>query len=311
MMRIPYNLKAAFSETLNWLFIGLALFVTLTTQSVNVLFVAAALEFGYLLFVPDSAMYKGVLADRAMRLRQRNRAQMKRQTLPRLLPADRQRFLRLEMLRNQIPAAAGASGRELAPVCGQMDVLLDKFLEFGAKNAHYRSYLVEMVRPATGPSQTGAPWLDRLVDLAGTLLNEKQDVVRIPVGGAPRRVTDVTAIIEEIRKDQDARITQLQASLDAQTSEVNKQVMAKNLEVLKKRRERIGELGDIITNLECQLDLIESTFGLISDQVRTQAPEQILRDINEVVMQTETTTQLLAESAPMEQALNRLDRTLA
>jgi acylphosphatase len=215
------------------------------------------------------------------------------------------------MLRNQIPAAAGVSAREMAPICGQMDVLLDKFLEFGAKNAHYRSYLVEMVRPAPGPIQTGAPWLDRLVDLAGTILNEKQDVVRIPVGGTPRRVTDVAAIIEEIRKDQDARIEQIQASMDTQTSEANRQVMSKNLEVLKKRRERIGELGDVITNLECQLDLIDSTFGLISDQVRTQAPEQILRDINDVVTQTETTTKLLAESAAMEQSLNRLDRTLA
>lgn len=310
-MRIPYNYKSAFCETLNWLFMGLAVFVTLTSQSVAVLFAAAAVEFGYLLFVPDSALYKDILAERAMRQRQRDRAQLKRQMLPRLLPADRQRFLRLEMLRNQIPAAAGVSAAEMSSICRQMDVLLDKFLEFGGKNAHYRSYLVEMVRPAPGPLQTGAPWLDRLVDLAGTLLNEKQEVVKIPVGGTPRRVTDVAAIIEEIRKDQDVRLQQVQASIDQQASEANKQVMAKNLEVLKKRRERIGELGDIITNLECQLDLIDSTFGLISDQVRTQAPEQILRDITDVVTQTETTTKLLADTAPMEQALNRLDRTLA
>ena len=293
------------------LFLAAAALLTLISGETVLFFGALAVECGYLLFIPQSHWYREVLEERALRLRQRDRARMKTQTLPRLLPVDRKRFLRLEMMRNQIPAAAGTAPAEMAGICGQMDVLLDKFLQFGAKNAQYRAYLVEMVRPSPGPAQSGAPWLDKLIDLAGTLLNEKQDIVNIPVGGAPKRVTDVGAIIECIRKEQDVRIQELQASIGAQSSDANKLVMSKSLEVLTKRRERIGELGDIITNLECQLDLIESTFGLIADQVRTQVPEQILREITEVVIQTETTTQLLAATAPMEAALSRLDRTLA
>jgi hypothetical protein len=310
-MRIRNNVQIAFGETLNRVFLAVAAFAVLVSGGVNVLLVALVVEFAYMLFIPNSAWYLGILRERALRERQRQRAFVKRNTLPRLLPVDRARFLRLEMQRNQIPAAAGGQPREMAAVYTQMDVLLDKFLEFAAKNAQYRAYLVEMVRPAPGPAQTGAPWLDKLFDLASTLLNEKQDVVKIPVGASPRRVTDVGAIVEEIRKNQDARIQQLQSAAAAQTSDVNRQVMAKNLEVLTKRRERIGELGDIITNLEAQLDLIESTFGLIADQVRTLTPEQVLQDVNEVVQQTETTTQLLASTAPMELALNRIDRSLA
>ena len=310
-MQIPSNIKSAFGETRNILFLAAAAFFVLASGATEVLFGALALECAYMLFIPQSRWYRGVLEERTLRLRQRDRARLKVQTLPRLLPVDRNRFLRLETMRNQIPAAAGTAPGEMAGICRQMDVLLDKFLQFGAKNAQYRAYLVEMVRPVPGPAQSGAPWLDKLIDLAGTLLNEKQEFVNIPVGGAPKRITDVGAIIEGIRKDQDVRIQQLQASISTQTSDANKMVMSKSLEVLTKRRERIGELGDIITNLECQLDLIESTFGLIADQVRTQAPEQVLREINEVVIQTETTTQLLAATAPMEATLNYLESKLA
>jgi hypothetical protein len=312
-MRVPYPLKSAFSETLNIVFLVVAAIVFMLTGSVSVLFVALAMEFGYTLFVPGSAWYHGVLAGRATHQRQLERAQMKRDILPALLPQDRNRFLRLEAQRNQLPSAtaAGFGREEMGAVYGQMDVLLDKFLQFAAKSAQYRAYLVDIVRPGPGPTAAGAHWVDRLFDIASVLIAEKQAPARPSAAGAPRPVADIQNIVDQVRKGLDERITQMKASLDAQTTETNRQVVSKNLEVLTKRRERIGELGDIITNLECQLDLIESTFGLISDQVRSLAPEQVLHDINDVVLQTETTTQLLAASAPMEYQFNRLDKTLA
>ena len=315
-MRVLNNVKAAFAEPLNILFLLIAGLVFLLSGggAWTVLFTALAVEFGYMLFVPDSRWYKGVLGGRAMRLRQRERAQLKRDLLPGLLPQDRNRFLRLEGMRNRMPtaSAAGFGQEEMAIVYTQMDVLLDKFLSFAAKSAQYRAYLVDMVRPSSGPSTPGSHWIDRLFDIASNLITEKQDSVQIPVGGGPpRRVTDIQMVLEQVQKALDNKIVQMKASVDAQTNEPNRRVMEKNLEVLTKRRERVGELGNIITNLECQLDLIESTFGLISDQVRTLAPEQVIHDINDVVLQTETTTQLLAASAPVEYQLNRLDRTLA
>jgi len=315
-MRVPYNVRAAFGEPLNIMFLLIAGLVFLMSgfSAWTVVFAALAAEFGYMLFVPTSGWYRGVLAGRAMRDRQRLRAQMKKEMLPGLLPQDRNRFLRLEALRNKMPtaSAAGFGQEEMATVYTQMDVLLDKFLSFAQKNAQYRAYLVDMVRPSPGPSAPGTHWVDRLFDIASTLINEKQDTVQVPVNGGPnRRVTDIQMIIEQVQKALDNRLAQMKTSLDGQTSDANRRVIEKNLEVLTKRRERVGELGDIITNLECQLDLIESTFGLISDQVRTLAPEQVIHDINDVVLQTETTTQMLAASAPMEFTMNRLDRTLA
>lgn len=314
-MRVPYNIRAAFREPLNLLFLVMAasVFVFSGLAAWDVVFTALAVEFGYMLFVPGSRWYRGVLTSRAMRERQRLRAQMKRGMLPGLLPEDRTRFLRLEAQRNRMPtaSAAGFGQEEMATVYSQMDVLLDKFLNFASKNAQYRAYLVDMVRPAPGPPAQGSNWVDRLFDIASALIAEKQDTVQVPINGGPtRRVTDIQLVIEKVRSGLDARLAQMTQSLPNQTSEPNRRVIEKNIEVLRKRRERVGELGEIITNLEYQLDLIESTFGLISDQVRTLAPEQVLQDINDVVLQTETTTQMLAAAAPVEFQLSRLDRTV-
>lgn len=312
MMRIPYNIKSAFTEMLNVVFLVLAGIVFVTTGSMAVLFAVLAAEFGYMLFVPGSPWYRGILTGRATHRRQLERAQMKRDILPALMPGDRNRFLRLEAQRNQLPSAPaiGYGREEMGRVYQQMDLLLDKFLHFAAKSAQYRAYLVDMVRPSPGPAAPGSHWVDRLFDIASTLIAEKQATSHAAPRPA-RAPADPQKVVDEVRHGLDERIAQMKASLDTQTTEANKQIVAKNLEVLTKRRERVGELGDIITNLECQLDLIESTFGLISDQVRSLPPEQVLHDINDVVLQTETTTQLLAASAPMEFQFNRLDKTLA
>jgi len=74
--------------------------------------------------------------------------------------------------------------------------------------------------------------------------------------------------------------------------------------VLGRRREFIGKIGRIQTNLLHQLSLVEDTFGLISDEIRAQPPEQVLADINDVVSQTNTMTQLLEEFAPFENSLS-------
>jgi outer membrane murein-binding lipoprotein Lpp len=313
-MRIPYNVKQAFLEPLNLMFIGLATLSLIATRLEDLpLFLGAvALESGYIIFVSDSQWYKNVLRERLARENRRKRAQLKRTLLPGLSPRNRARFTRLEGMRNQLPTAAAASfGKEsLGEVCSQMDVLLDKFLTFAHKDATYRAYLVDMVRPpAPAPGATAATWADRIFDAASRLLSEKVEGMTLPAGSAaPKRSADVAELITQIRQGLEARAEALKAQVDAAGSDANRAVLAKNLEVVQKRQERIGELGDIITNLEYQLDLIESTFELISDQVRTLAPEQVLRDINDVVVQTESTTEMLAASAPLEFQLQRMDR---
>jgi len=75
------------------------------------------------------------------------------------------------------------------------------------------------------------------------------------------------------------------------------------VEVLKRRRDFVAKIGRIQTNLNHQLNLLEDSFGLVSDEIRARPPQQVLSDIEEVVSQTNTMTQLLEEVAPYEKLL--------
>jgi len=50
------------------------------------------------------------------------------------------------------------------------------------------------------------------------------------------------------------------------------------------------------------MELLEDSFGLINDQMRARSPEQVLADIEGVVYQTDSMTQLLEELAPYQQS---------
>lgn len=47
---------------------------------------------------------------------------------------------------------------------------------------------------------------------------------------------------------------------------------------------------------------MEDTFGLINDEIRARSPEQMLADIDDVVLQTDSLTEALQEVAPFDQA---------
>ena len=112
-------------------------------------------------------------------------------------------------------------------------------------------------------------------------------------------------------------VTMLQASFDKELATVGAQttgetdestlaILQKRLEVLRRRRDFIGKIGKIVANLSHQLSLLEDTFGLISDELLARPPEQVLADIDEVVSQTNTMTQVLEELAPYEKMLSGL-----
>lgn len=271
-----------------------------------------AAEVAYLLFVPDTAWYRGMIEARRAKALREQRARLKRQVLPKLRSQDRQRFQRLEALRNQLPALTpGEYGSDIMrDVLTQMDVLLDKFLEFAAKDARYRQYLVEMVRPGAPTFNAATNWADRLMELANRLLAEPARSTATTAMVSSTRTSEVSDLVQQIQKALDAHIAELQAGLQTQTSDTNRQIVTKNIEVITKRRDRIGELGEIINNIDCQLDLIANSFALIADQVRVLPPEQVLQDIADVVQQTEVTTTMLAAAAPLDSQINRVTRVL-
>lgn len=82
-------------------------------------------------------------------------------------------------------------------------------------------------------------------------------------------------------------------------------ILQKRIDVLARRYDFAGKIGKILFNLHHQLRLVEDTFGLINDEIRARSPEQILADIEEVVVATETMSSALEELAPYEQLTAR------
>ncbi len=112
--------------------------------------------------------------------------------------------------------------------------------------------------------------------------------------------------VAEVQKHYDSELEKLRALLKDEADSGTRAVLEKRCEVLERRREFVGKMGRILQNLNHQLELLEDTFGLISDEIRARPPEQVLADIEDVVTQTNTMTQVLEEIAPYEQSLARL-----
>jgi len=112
------------------------------------------------------------------------------------------------------------------------------------------------------------------------------------------------AAVARIQAQYNEELAELRQNAENESDSSTRAVLEKRLDVLGRRREFIGKIGRIQTNLLHQLSLVEDTFGLISDEIRAQPPEQVLADINDVVSQTNTMTQLLEEFAPFENSLS-------
>jgi hypothetical protein len=112
--------------------------------------------------------------------------------------------------------------------------------------------------------------------------------------------------VQAIQAQYDEDMADIGRSRDAEEEQSTRAVLEKRIEVLQQRKEYVGKIGRILTNLGHQMELLEDSFGLINDQIRARSPEQVLADIEGVVYQTDSMTKLLDELAPYDQAMERM-----
>ena len=269
----------AFKESFN--VVGLTTAAAMSAAFLNPLPIIGALvlEAAYLLFVPDLKWYQQRLSRVYDADISKHREQTKAGVLPLLRPEMRNRYARMEEMLDSIEAqskndaAREASGwsRE---VIRKLDFLLEKFLQFAAKDVQFREYLYSVVIE---------------------IKSEK----RI----APQKSASVSGhelVVLEIQNHYDSELAELKNLRAKESDDSTQAVLDKRFEVVQRRREFIGKIGKVLTNLNHQLLLLEDTFGLISDELRARPPEQVLSDIDDVVIQTKTMTELLEEMSPYE-----------
>ena len=336
----PRNRYAeAFKENFN--IIGLAGSVAVAAALVNpivsplVLISALVLEAAYLIFVPDSRWYTDRLARRHDAEIEARREQIKAEVLPTLRPDLQRRYARLEEMRKQIGTLSMDEKTWFLEVLRKLDFLLDKYLQFAAKEGQFRAYLTSVLTEARGDAaapagqSTNRPsWLDDAFNHSRRAGNKNQQVPPRRGKGASNAValgpagvgmgqtragqtqghSDqwVQNTVADVQNQYDLELGKLSALAKEEKDPGTRAVLEKRCEVLGRRREFVSKMGRILQNLNHQLELLEDTFGLISDEIRARPPEQVLADIEDVVTQTNTMTQVLEEIAPYEQSLARL-----
>jgi hypothetical protein len=221
-----------------------------------------------------------------------------------LRPALQDRFLRLEGVRREIDQQAAGDATWMREVLRKLDFLLEKFLQFAVKEEQFRAYLQEARSEVEGSAgQVGL----YAIRGQGAKTNRETRRETIPNG---RAVSPEEAWLREtvpiVQSAFDRDISGVEADFQAETDASTHAILGKRLEVLRRRREFIGKIGKIVANLSHQLALLEDTFGLISDELLARPPEQVLADIDDVVSQTNTMTQVLEELAPYERMLSQI-----
>jgi hypothetical protein len=197
----------------------------------------------------------------------------------------------------------------------KLDFLLEKFLLFAAKEAEYRGYLRSILSDVRGTLIPPAPELlsppvypdRRQGKQRGRQFQDRQMIPdnRESSGAGDPAMTD-DAVIAEIEGSYQREIAKVKAQAEKEQDENTKAVLDTRLDILQRRSEFVGKVEKILTNLSNQLKLLEDTFGLINDEIRARSPEQILMDIEDVVTQANTMTDVLEELAPYEQMVARL-----
>ena len=267
---------AALQEQYNLLGLGSMVALSAATLNPLPLLVGLVAEAAYLIFVPDTKWFESRLSRQHDAEVRAQREQLKNEILPKLRPNLQTRFAKLEEERADIDRQAAADKLWMREVLRKLDFLLDKFLQFALKDEQFRVYLYEARLEKFGDN-----------------------------GKRPPEPTDKWAreTVELLQQDYDGDIGKVAQQFENETDPNTRAVLEKRLEVLKRRRDFIARIGKIIANLSQQLALLEDTFGLISDELLARPPEQVLGDIEDVVSQTKTMTEVLEEMAPYERML--------
>ncbi|PQV64163.1 hypothetical protein B1R32_1067 [Abditibacterium utsteinense] len=291
---------AALQENYNLL--GLAATASAFMAVGNPLLLVAGVvaEAAYLIFVPDSNWYSSHLSRRDDAKIQARRDELKAKSLPLLRPQLQTRFERLEAVRREIDGQAVSDAIWLREILRKLDFLLEKFLQFAMKEEQFRAYLAEARNEVEAQSrpprrETREKWDSRM----------RQENGFSPPTSSFSAASDANLgeSVSIVQSAYDREIALIQADFEAETDADTRPILEKRLEVLRRRREFIGKIGKIVANLGHQLALLEDTFGLISDELLARPPEQVLADIEDVVSQTNTMTQVLEELAPYERML--------
>lgn len=289
------NVKEAFKESFNTLGLASVAAASMALLTPIPLLIGIVAEAAYLLFVPDSKWYNDRLEAKYDNEVSQRRERLKAEILPTVTDEVRGRYGRLERLRGQMVTPTFQGKKVYRAVLRKLDYLLEKFLLFASKQVQFQQYLVQVLAEVM-PMNPGPPPVSDAND------RSKKNRAQPVMARATFDDDSIKTTVSKIQASYQAEIEKMQQQIGSQEYLHNQALLEKRVEILTRRSEYVARIGDILSNLQHQLDLMEDTFGLINDEIRARSPEQMLADIDDVVLQTDNLTEALQEVAPFDQA---------
>ncbi len=291
----PSNVSQAFQEAPNIL--GIAGLIGLSAATLNPLPLILGLvgEAAYLLFVPDSPWYQRRMEAKYDAEVRKRREDLKLKVFPGLSEAQRQRFHRLEEMRNRLqpPEKERAYYRN---VFKRLDYLLEKYLLFAGKRAEFIHHIDALIRNVRGETKEA-----KVISNRPPPIKKSLKAVELPRMVA-RDEAWIENCAEELRNHYESQLEKLNKQRNNEENLHNQALLDKRIEIIGRRKLYAERLGGTVNNLDQQLQLMEDAIGLIGDEIRARSPEQVLADIESVVFQSESLTERLQELAPFEES---------
>ncbi len=292
-----HRYKAAFSESANIL--GLAGIAAASIAFLNPLplLVGLAAEAVYMLFVPDSKWYAVRLSSKFDAEVQQRLNDLRGKVFPQVHPSVRDQFSRLQSSRDQIGQQSRGEEQWFREALRKLDFLMEKYLQFALKEAQFIRYLNGLIDEVYDSlTREEKSKLDDLVSRS----NRSKSTSAPDLGPAPSEDWNNT-ICDVLSHHYDDEVGEIQKRADGEEVFATKSILLKRIEILKKRKEFVDRILQILNNLRHQMQLMTDTFGLINDEIRARSPDQVLADIDEVVNTTNSLTEAIEAVTPLEQ----------
>ena len=265
---VPY-FRYAFHNSYNYTLLGGVATAALLTGNLPLAVLGAGLEALWMVFGPDSRLLRRLWFDPAHAARLTAAREAERQRLLASLPSeDQARVAGLQRKRDEILRLCAENeairAELLKDELGKVEQLCASFIELVVSSRRYREYL-------------------ETVDF---------DVLE-------RDLREQTRRAEASGKGNRRPLPQGGERLEGLS-----ELAQKNLAILMKRREKLAEIRDFVSQAEAQMALIENAFQLLTDQIVTmRSPKELsgqldeLMDGVEAVRSTARETEALLEAA--------------
>jgi hypothetical protein len=255
-------------------------------------FVLAGVFFiGYMLFFADSDRYRRILLNREDKAEQQKtdseKDAVRRKILNSLDRDQMNQYNRLSAMRDSVKNDAPTDDMFYSDIVVKLTDLLDKFLIFADREAKYRKHL-ESVRDELREQHDS-----RTIKTKSRVQPTGDDHIRqlSPQDDLERWAQET---ISEIASRYDDDVAAAEADIaQRQPNDVNIGIIRKRIEIIKRRSQFVQRIGMTMVSLNHQMRLLDDTFGLIADETKARPPQEMLSDIDEVVLQTNSMTETL------------------